>query len=211
MKKNDEFICLFNDNYEHLVKITSISSACVNAKIIKTYKNVNELDNNITIFISLPKSKDIWERIIKKSVELGVKNIVPFVSQRSSGKYPACTKRTEGILIDAAQQSERGVIFEVLEKCTLLNLSKMFKNIDTLFICDSDKKEDLNKNISSYSSKDFDKNIGFIIGPEGGFSGEEVESFLKMKAKRLYLGKTILRVETAVISALTLIKQLKFM
>ena len=62
---NDEVICLFNDEKEYLSKIISLSKKTVQLEILRSYTNENELSSELILIQALPKSKEIWERVLQ--------------------------------------------------------------------------------------------------------------------------------------------------
>jgi 16S rRNA (uracil1498-N3)-methyltransferase len=208
-KKGDKILCLFNDGFEHLMEIEQIGKKKVEGLIIKTMKNTNELPYTLTLIQALPKSKDIWENIIKKSVELGVSHIIPFTSSRTTAKYPAVSPRIQSIVREASEQSERAVLAEIVEPYTFHEVSQYIQNTLTatqVFLADSYMAKQ-NPLLLNALQKNKPSDSGVIIGPEGGFSEKEIESLSLLQTTSISLGSLILRVETAAISSLAIMAQ----
>lgn len=194
-KAGDRIISLFNDGEEHVVELQAFSKKEVVGKILESKKNENELVERFFLFQALPKSKEKWEFIVQKAVELGVTDIVPLKSSRSTAKYPSFSDRLEKIIKEASEQSERGNLLQIHEMCLVENISQY--QIKNLFVADSYDESAQNLLQVPHFSGD----VGICIGPEGGFSLEEVQCLQSFGAQSVGLGKRILRLETAMVLA----------
>ena len=153
----------------------------------------------LTVFFSLIK-KDNIELILQKGTELGVTHFVPVLSARSE-KKGINLERAQKILIEATEQCGRGV------PPTIQNIVKLEE------IFDETKVSTLSDRVSEVivfekgkepltSSSDNEKNkVGIVIGPEGGWTPEEIAFFETKKATFRSLGNATLRAETAAIVA----------
>ncbi len=144
--------------------------------------------------------------LIEKITELGVSNIFPIISERSVIKK-FNYKKANACVVSASQQSGRLTIPQIHEFKNLKKLFSFWKTTNHIIFCDETEKEkfvkDLNKSILK-------KINTILIGPEGGFSLSE-KNFLKNLdyVYGLSLGKRILRADTAAISAMTLLCDIK--
>ena len=207
--KKDDIFELDQDSLYHLIKVLRKDSsyrfrvADCQGKIyfchlINNYQckvdeycdENNELDTDITCIISLIKS-DKLELCIQKTVELGVKRIVPFAARRSVVKFNDEKKliRLKKIVKEAAEQSHRNIVPEVCNVAKLKDLEK-YKSSSNYICYESEK------NIVDIPVSD---SITYIIGPEGGFEENEYEQICSMGFESVSLGNRILRAETAAI------------
>lgn len=167
-----------------------------------------ELNGSIWLFQGLPK-QDKMELIIQKAVELGVTHVVPVAMKRSvvkldDKKAKDKIKRWQAISEAAAKQSKRSIVPEVLNVCTYKQALEMFDNLDMVLLpYENEKGISFTKELLEQIEPG--KNIGIIIGPEGGFEQEEVNLAMEKNAHPLSLGKRILRTETAAIATVTLV------
>lgn len=208
-KKGDTVIALFNDGFEHTIEIQIITKKKIEGNIIETMKNTNELPYTLSLIQSLPKSKDIWESIIKKSTELGVSHIIPFTSSRTTSKFSVTSTRIDTIKKEAAEQSERGVlptIHKTKSYKEILQHIEQEQRSTQVFIADSFNAKNTPLLFQALSSKKTSSS-SIIIGPEGGFSEKEIQDFSNAGAKPISLGSLILRVETAAVSSVGIIAQ----
>jgi len=103
--------------------------------------------------------------------------------------------RWQKIAEEAAKQSGRGVIPKISMPVTLAEAIRELQNMDLAFVpYECEEMTSLKKVLTG--QKDV-CNIGFLIGPEGGFDPAEIEKITAAGIKTVTLGKRILRTETA--------------
>ena len=144
--------------------------------------------------------KDTFEWITEKATELGVTHIIPMIAERSE-KKSLNEKRLEKISIEASEQSGRGnvpVIHPIMSlKEAIEYLSEIKNNPIKMIAFHTDA------DILSKSDIDDSSPMAIFIGPEGGWSIDEVDLFHKSEIPVVCLGRQVLRTETAVIAALS--------
>lgn len=150
--------------------------------------------------------KDRFEWAIEKAVELGASRIIPFLCERTVPRYlkdatEAKEKRWTNIALAAAKQSGLPVRPEIGKILKFGELCAASKNFGTAILFYEGEKD---AHIGSIL-KNRDKSLGglLIIGPEGGFTDEEVKAAKESGIQTASLGTQILRVETAAIAALS--------
>ena len=193
------------DGFDYLCEICEIKNKEVIAKIVDCFANATEPKIKITVYQSLPKSEKM-ELIIQKCVEIGVDTIIPVNTDRTivklAGKENKKIDRWNKISEAAAKQSRRGKIPTVKNITSFEQAIKISKENDINFI----PYEKEQKNTIKNSIKDFKgEKIGIFIGPEGGFSEQEIEMAIKNDILPITLGKRILRTETAGMVATTIL------
>jgi 16S rRNA (uracil1498-N3)-methyltransferase len=151
---------------------------------------------NIHLYMSLIK-KDLFELVVEKVTELGVKSITPILTDRTQGKN-LNMERLNKIAIEASEQCGRGNI-PIIKPVT--DLENALSSIEgEIIVCDKSGSvlSDQPINLST---------INLLIGPEGGWTDEERKLFSSKGAKFISLGDTILRAETAgIVGVYSLIK-----
>jgi len=162
---------------------------------------------HITVFQALPE-KERFELILEKLTELGVQRIVPFTSQysttlaeRDSGQKKS--HRWPHVLLRAAKQCRRGIIPELSPVVDFPTMLTEVMRADLSLILYEEKigqRLSLDK-LSSPAC------IGIAIGPEGGFSPQEIEKAQLRGLRCVGLGPRILRTETAALTAVTVLQQ----
>lgn len=210
MNIGDEILVFDGSGYEYTSKLVSIDkSSCVAEIISKSYSE-QEPKTFVTIYQGLPKSGKM-EGIIQKSVELGVRSIVPVSMDRCVSKLDSGKKQTEKIkrwnkvALEAAKQCGRGIIPTVEDPLTFSQAIDRLKKTELALMpyemLGHSGVSSLKTTLSSKKAKE----IGVIIGPEGGFSDAEASLAEKSGISMIGLGKRILRTETvssAVLSAI---------
>lgn len=226
----DNIILLYGDDAGHIYrvlrsKIGEILTVCdgtgndYEAEIIEitdnqvrleiksaTFTN-SEPNVKITLFQGLPKG-DKMELIIQKCVELGVYSIVPVNTERcivklDKNKEKKKIDRWQKISESAAKQSGRGIVPKIEE---IISFSEALKKASefsmSMIPYELELYRGLKEFLDDYKAKG-GKTLGIFIGPEGGFSVDEIEKAINVGVFPVTLGKRILRTETAGMSAVS--------
>ena len=196
--KRGSNINFFNKEGEWLSEIVFLEKDRVEVKFLNKIKE-SSATSNIELAICLVK-KTPMEIILQKATELGVTIITPIISERTEVKE-LNLERAHKITIEATEQSNQ-LIPPIINKATKLKdfISNINKDTKLLFA---------NVN-SKYKLKPSDiekrQSISILIGPEGDFSPQELEQILTTSNLTSFtLSSNILRTDTAVISAISLV------
>lgn len=196
-------VCCRGIDYD--CEIRQITEDSVYLDLLEKHPCQAEPTVNVTLFQAVPKL-DKLEFIIQKATELGASRVVPVLSRRCISRpnekdFAKKLPRLEKIAEEAAKQSGRGIIPEISPIVSYNQCLEMMKKLD--------------KNIILYEGEggkpfaevevDGIKTAGILIGSEGGFDSSEVDEAVAVGAERIWLGKRILRCETAPISALSIL------
>lgn len=189
--------------------IDHVGGKDVRVKILDTW-SVPPARLSIVLAQSLPKA-DKMETILQRATELGVYKIVPFISQRSVPKLDrkkATDKqsRWQKIALEATRQCRQAYIPEVTQ---VLSFSEMLKAApqDAVRVIFWEEETDLD--IKNFLHREALKPLTkcwMVIGPEGGFSTEEVQEAGDFGFTPVSLGRHVLRVETASPAAIAVIQ-----
>jgi 16S rRNA (uracil1498-N3)-methyltransferase len=197
-------ITLFDANaVEYEGRISRVGTREILVDIISTRKAETDSPLRITLLQGLPKG-DKMDYIVEKATELGVHKIVPVVTDRSQVRSTGKRKRWERIAVEASKQCgrtrpptiENTLNFEEAIKC-----SREYDIAIILHVGNQVSLKDFLKN-----SLQHPKNIIVLIGPEGGFSENEVLLASEMGFTSLGLGPRTLRTETASLAVLSIIQ-----
>jgi len=193
----------FNKDGEWESEITLIQKDKVEVKFIKKIKQANN-SSKIELAICLVK-KTPMETILQKSTELGIKKIIPIVSERTEVK-DLNYERARKIVTEATEQSNQLNPPEISKVKKLKDFLKNLDNSTKLLFADVNSKNILkNDNIKKGEA------LSVLIGPEGDFSPAERELILKVPdVKSFTISKNILRSDTAVITAISLVNFVYF-
>lgn len=187
---------------DYLCEIKDICENTIKLNILEETQNRTEPTVSVTLFQCNPKG-DKLDMVVQKAVELGVSEIVPVLSEycvSRPDKKSADKKRERlsRISDEAAKQSGRGRLPEMGEFISFKACCERLKDFD---------KSILFYELGGKPLKEIVKNdigsIAIVIGPEGGFSKDEVELAIENGAEIATLGPRILRTETAPLAALS--------
>ena len=188
----------FNKEGEWLGEIIFTERDKVEVKFLNKIKEPLKT-SNIELAICLVK-KIPMEIILQKATELGVSKIVPIISDRTEVK-DLNFNRANKIVVEAIEQSNQLNPPEISQIVKLKDFTNNISKDEKLFFADINSKHKL-------SSKDLGqgKKVSVLIGPEGDFSPAERELILsKPETVSFSLSENILRADTAVISAVSLV------
>ncbi len=194
--KENEFFSLFNKNGEWEAKILKISKSVVEFKIIK---QLRRKENSKELWLAFSPIKSNYQNfMIQKATELGVTKFLPIIFDRTVVRK-INKERLEKIAIEASEQSNR-INIPLIEEPQNLNNFLKTNLMDLIFT-------DLNSNIKKIDiSKLTDNPICVIVGPEGDFSEAERKEILSFSSvQAIKINENILRSETAVLSAISII------
>ncbi len=188
--------------------IEDIGEEVVELSILEKKKSESELSVKIMLFQGMPKG-DKMDLIVQKTVELGVSEIIPVNMERSIVKLDkkkalTRTERWNKISESAAKQSGRGIIPKVHTPVSFKDALELCRDMDMIVIPyeNADGIRGAEKIIKEAAKQ---TKTAVFIGPEGGFSAEEIEVAERYGAKMITLGKRILRTETAGLTVLSLL------
>lgn len=193
----EEVILLDGNNNEYLCDIKDIQKDIVVLNIKDNTKTVARPKREITLFISIPK-KDNFEMILQKCTELGIQNFVPIISDRTEKKN-INLERAQKILIEAVEQSGFGIIPKIHEPLKISEALEQDKNSKKIALNIEAQTNFLDATESS------DESISIYIGPEGGWTDNDLQTLKESGCKISSLGQQTLRVETAAIAAASLL------
>ncbi len=194
--KESEVFSIFNQNGEWEAKVLKISKGIVE---FKTVKQLRKKESSKELWLAFSPIKSNYQNfMIQKATELGVTKFLPIIFDRTVVRK-INNERLQKIVIEASEQSNRLNVPEIEKAQNLKN----FLNANSMDLIFTDLNSD-NKKIDKL--KLTDKPICIIIGPEGDFSEAEREEILSFKGvQSLKINENILRSETAVISAISII------
>ncbi len=175
------------------------------------------LDTEPTLRLSLYPSLLKGERfdfVLQKGTEVGVSRFVPTVSERSVAR-PAEGKgeRWQRIVQEAAEQSHRARVPTVAEPLPFAAACADALTADlTLILWEEERTASLRDVLGRHQQTYCDPakqasppSVALLIGPEGGYSAEEVQTAGTFGIIPVSLGRRILRAETAAVVAATLV------
>ena len=202
MKNNDEIEVVDNEKV-FLCRIDKTNP--LEVSVIHEISNDVEIKEDITLLFALTKGDKI-DLVLQKATELGVKKVALIASERTVVSYDnkdidKKIARFEKIMKEASEQSHRVVVPKLLGVFNLKNLPKeAFSDINYVAY-----EKDASKTNEMFEGLEKGKSISVLVGPEGGFSEQEINGLTTQGFIRTSLGKRILRAETAAIYALSVL------
>ena len=193
--KEKEVFSLFNSSGEWEAKITNINKSIVEFNVTK---QLRQKENTIDLWLAFsPIKSNYFNFMIQKATELGVTKFLPIIFERTIVRK-INKERLEKVIIEAAEQSNRMTVPSIEDPQKLKSFLNNDMNLIFTDLNTANTKIDLTKLTT--------KPTCVIIGPEGDFSEQEREEILKFNGvQSVKISENILRSETAVISALSII------
>jgi len=186
-----------NDKMCEIVEMQRDEVVC---EVIGNAEIMGVPETKVTLFQALLKS-DKMEFVIQKAVELGVSEVVPFVSKNVVVKLEGKDKvkkveRWNKISVEASKQCGRSDVVAVTEILSFDEMLKKFSEFDLVLFAYENETVSLKETLTQYTE---DKKIAIVIGAEGGFDAAEAERVVTSceNVKSVSLGERILRAETA--------------
>ncbi len=193
--KEKEVFSLFNSSGEWEAKILNITKSTVEFNVTK---QLRQKENTKDLWLAFsPIKSNYFNFMIQKATELGVTKFLPVIFERTIVRK-INKVRLEKVIIEAAEQSNRITVPSIedpqkLKSFLSIDMDLIFTDLNT-----ANTKIDLKKLTT--------KPTCVIIGPEGDFSEQERQEILKFNGVQpIKINENILRSETAVISALSII------
>ena len=194
--KENEVFSLFNKSGEWEAKILGISKSIVEFNVTK---QLRQKENFKELWLAFsPIKSNYFNFMIQKATELGVTKFLPIIFDRTIVRK-INKERLEKVIIESAEQSNRIQVPNIEDPQNLRNF--LDKNdVDLIFT-------DLNSDNNKLDIKKLSNNpTCIVVGPEGDFSETEREEILSYKGvQAIKINENILRSETAVISAISII------
>jgi 16S rRNA (uracil1498-N3)-methyltransferase len=205
--REGDAVTLFDDaGIEHEGVILSLSPRVATVRVTRSAAPARESPLAITLYQGIPKARKL-DLVVEKATELGVVAIVPFVSAFGTASIGAAggkRERWERIALAAAKQSGRTTIPTVGATLTFAEVLSAAAAHDRalLFFEDAGAAPVPSPDAATPPLK----TAGVIVGPEGGFSADEVTRALNAGVVVCGLGPRILRTETAALVATALVQ-----
>ena len=209
---NDQAVIFDGSGFEYKVKIVNLSNKICSVKFLE--KIFLDTDNQIkiTVFISLIK-QNRFEVALQKCTELGVFAFVPFYSSRSiyqldkksSSVGDNKISRWKSIIQEASEQCGRSDIPYFSNPISYETACEKAQNSYSMILWENEEKIKFKSVLNNLKEvlKGNDDSINIFVGPEGGFSSDEIKLADSKGIKSVSLGDLILRSETAAISAIS--------
>ena len=198
LKADDQVEVFDGEGNRYIASLCDTRTAPLQAKILQ-HQFHPHTPPYITLFQALPKF-DKMDLIVQKTTEIGVNEIAPMICQRSIPKSVVQQKRTarwQRIANEAAKQCRRPHFVRVMAPQRLEECLGGVNHLDLLILLwEGEKQQGLKEILRNHGEA---KSVGLFVGPEGGFTDEEVGVALQNGCLPATLGDNTLRTETAAI------------
>jgi 16S rRNA (uracil1498-N3)-methyltransferase len=206
LKPGDTVVVLDGQGMEYQVRLTAVGKAEAAGQVMAGRKATGEPRAELTLFQSL-LVREKFEWVLQKGTELGVAEFVPVLTSRGLVRtkeiYEGKLDRWSRIVTEAAEQSHRGRVPKIEPIIPFADIFSRFVGFDRFLIAAPSQAATLHEVLQGIGRQD--PSIALLIGPEGGFTDEEVALASGKGAIPVGLGPRILRTETAAVVASALI------
>lgn len=225
-KEEDNIICIDGDEVKHIqvlrfnvgdtihvndsmYKILSMTRDSAKLEFVQKAEIVGVPNTNITLYMAFLKG-DKMDFVVQKAVELGVSKIVPFFSSNVIVKLDEKDRvkrqaKLQKIADEACKQCGRTDSVEIASFVNFKELQNIFSSQDKVFFAYEASRESLRVELNDAKEKEL-KNIGIVIGAEGGFTPKEAEELKEIaNVSVVGLGERILRAETAALNLISIV------
>ena len=207
--REGETICVGDERrLRYRVRIDRLKSKSLQASILETIEGPPAPSAPIVLVQAILKG-DRMNWMIQKATELGVAEIIPLLTSRVIVRPPAdrvhtTQERWQRIAVDAAQQSEQWTYPRITRPIPLSDLCQHVPHATLRCVLLERSAE---QGLGSLSiDHTFQGRIALVVGPEGGWTREEIQEILDQRFQPITLGKSILRSETAPLAALSILQ-----
>jgi 16S rRNA (uracil1498-N3)-methyltransferase len=197
------------NGFLHRAEIVTVSDT----EVVFALHEELEADASLPVHLLLAVFKfDHLEWGIEKATELGAARITPVLARRTEKHLAqASAKRVERwrrIVREASQQSRRSDVPDVDDPLSLQAALAIADAPTKLLLAETEQENTLAAALSSRVAEgpDAERNhaLALAIGPEGGWTADEMQLFTTHRWQHVTLGPRILRAETAAIAALSI-------
>jgi len=203
LKMDATVMVLDNHGHQYEVRLRELDAHQCIGEIMQTLKIETEPETRLHLMVAMTQ-REKFEWILQKSCEIGVHQITPIMSERSiqitALDFQKKKERWERILKEAAEQSRRGMIPTLNDP---VQIQAAFHDPAPIRLIAWENEQ--NSHLDDIFINQESAEISLLIGPEGGFSEQEIQAAQSLGWVPFSLGKRILRMETAVIVACALI------
>jgi len=172
--------------------------------VLSDVQKCSSVGRKVSLYIALSKKPATMELIVQKATEIGVTDIFPIVTERCQVREMRNVPRFLAIVREAAEQSERCFLPVLHDVVTWKDLFATSGGLKGEVLVGDARQYDFK--LGEYLKKhEVGEDVSVVIGPEGGLTDEEISDAKSNGAKIFLLGDNVLRMETAAISAISMV------
>ena len=205
LKPGDKIRVFDGEGFEYDASIHRFFADRVEIKIIRKFPGTKESPVHIGVAQALLKERKM-DRLLRHLCELGVTRWIPFISERSVSRpgqkrLSARAQRWNKIVQESCKQCRRSKLPEIIKTLNFEDVLRYGSSCDLQIVFYENESATLKSLLTDHPAP---RDILLILGPEGGFSDQEIEKARAAGCVVAGLGSRILRAETAAIAACTL-------
>lgn len=202
LRPGDEVCAMDGAGHRWRAGVDAVDGSAVTLRLLEALP-ANEAPVRVTVYQGMPKA-DKLEFIAQKLTELGIAALVPVVMSRSVARPEAKERdkrreRLDRIAREAAKQCRRAMPVDVAPALSWREACERMQAHDLLLAPWEDARG--RRVRDAWTAQPGARDIGIVIGPEGGIAPEEIEALEALGALTVTLGPRILRAETAAVTA----------
>jgi len=208
-KTGDQIHFLDGQGGKYTGRIVTIDAAANLFQVeVESHHHYRPKSPTITLALALPKRKK-FVFIIQKAVELGISRIIPLETRYSVKQLPASRDKEHKLIqwqktaLEAIKQCGNPYLPEITPPAPLTSLSLPSGKSFVKLLFHGTAAEGISTQAAALARA---RKVFMIIGPEGGFSPEEIEFLTGHGCRTISLGSNILRLETATIAAIAIVQ-----
>ncbi len=200
-RSGDEISVIDGEGTLYRCRLSLADAKSAEAQVIDATPNFGAHPYHLTMAVCPTKNIDRYEWFAEKATEIGIDALVPVIGEHSERKIVK-PERLQRILLSAAKQSLKGRVPEFGEAVSVMEFIRNAPQqaLRLIAYCDESLDRESRRSITDELSCG-NPEICILIGPEGDFSPEEVETALNLGWKPVTLGESRLRTETAAVVA----------
>jgi 16S rRNA (uracil1498-N3)-methyltransferase len=199
-KIGDHILVTDGRGHRYVAVIRAVAGDEAECEILDRHEDVNEPRMSVTLAVSILKNPGRFDFLVEKATELGVRSIIPMVCERTV-RHNEHHDRLVKIAVSAMKQSGRSYLPEIFFKTSLATLIESAEEYDLKLI--PHEKTEQSHFIDTVLQHHRDaQSVLVLIGPEGGFTDEELAGASARGFVPISLGPRRLRAETAALSAM---------
>lgn len=200
LRPGETVIAVDGAGHEHVVRLTTVGPEIAEGEVLESRPGAAAAVD-ITLVQGVPKGAKM-DDIIRVGTELGVRRFIPTLTKRTVGEGRGRVERWRRIAVEAAKQSRRSSIPEVLAPLPFDQALDRVADADLILLLWEGEGTRLVGDVLSSAAP---RRVALLVGPEGGFEKAEVEEAGRRGATSVGLGPLILRTESAGMAAVAMV------
>ncbi|MGQ4809958.1 Ribosomal RNA small subunit methyltransferase E [Candidatus Entotheonellaceae bacterium PAL068K] len=208
LRPGDEIDAFDGHQHTYRLRLTTVSSTTVQGRVVIAQALAAEAVVPLVLGQAMPKGTKM-DLVVEKCSELGLTTLVPLYTERTAvrdvaGRWRQRLARWQRIAEAAARQCGRRTLLEMQGPMSLSDFWAHYRVASVKIMCwEQERRQGLRSLLASHTGL---QPVVVLIGPEGGWTPQEVAQTRTHGFVTVYLGPCILRTETAAIAVTSMIR-----